>query len=405
MKKIMIIHHTGSLGGASVSILNTIHSLEKDYEIVIYCPKEPHDFSEYLLDNNINVKIYSTPIASIHYFSGGPRLYSPVFIENILNIKKYKKLWKEVIANENPDILLVNSKILSWFSIIANELRIKSICYVRETRKRSLVNFWNNIQRNFLDKFSLVIFISRYDEKIEKLKKAKSAFVPNFIDDNQYSIRVDRRVVAEKFKIPTMGFNILFVGGMLRIKGFNVAVKAMKYLKKYNVNLIVAGDSTFQYSKSSDIFSKIYNKLKKSYENNINRIIKIYNLDNIIHRIGTQKNMNEIYELADVLIFPANEPHQSRPAFEAGAKKVPIIMPDFENTNEFVTNGINGLIFKRKSSRDLAKCIERLINDQNLKNKLGKENYKSTINNHTREHSERLLLEAIHFMLADEEEI
>ena len=101
--------------------------------------------------------------------------------------------------------------------------------------------------------------------------------------------------------------------------------------------------------------------------------------------------MNDIYSLADVLVFPATTPHQARPVFEAGAAKTPVIMPDFENTLEYVSNEDNGLIFKRKNSHDLSEKIRLIVQSKEFGQRLGEKNYEYTLKNHTRNTSEKLL--------------
>lgn len=398
-KKIMILHHSGSIGGAGVSVYNTIMTLRDDYEVVIYCPSSPRDFSDFLKEKCINVKTYDFPIASIPYYSGGPLIFSPGFIKGIINIFQCRKAWDYVLKTENPDLVIANSKILAWTSLIFRKNNQKSICYVRETRKKSILNLWNNIQKSLLDKFDGVIFISRYDQEKESLKNAETEVVPNFINRENYKSNKSRSEACKQFGINSNAFNVLFVGGMLRIKGFNTAVKTMKHLKDLNVQLIVAGDSDFHYKPKKNIGSRIYNYVKRAYENSIKREIDKNNLHNNIIKIGVQKDMIDVYTLADVLIFPATTPHQARPVFEAGAMKVPAIMPDFENTLEYVSHGDNGLIFKRKNPRSLADNISVLIKDEDYRKKLGEKNYESTLKHHTKETSEKLLRDMIEKIL------
>lgn len=59
------------------------------------------------------------------------------------------------------------------------------------------------------------------------------------------------------------------------------------------------------------------------------------------------------------------------------------------------------MIFKRQNPRSLAKCIIRLINDNEFSTKLGEENFKYTVKNHTRETSEEILLETVEQILLD----
>lgn len=399
MKKIMFIHHSGTIGGAGVSLYNTVLTLAKKFEVTVYCPAEPDLYYKFLEKKNINVKTYSFPLGSIPYYSGGAKVLSPNFIKSIININLYQEKWERILELERPDLLIVNSRILSWFSILTTKLKINSICFVRETREKSIFNIINDIQKAFLEKFSAVVFISNYDKKIENLKNAESTVVPNFINTKDYSQSNNKLELCTTYGIDDSNFNILFVGGMLRIKGFDVAVKALKYLKDYNVRLIVAGDPKFKYKENKSFTNKVYNFIKKRYEKNINNEINDNKLNNLIIKVGIQNNMRNLYELADVLIFPANVPHQARPAFEAGAQKKPVIMPDFKNTEEYIKDGVNGLVFKHHNPKSLADKIIMLIENKELKTKLGEENFKHTMKNHTKKNSEKLLLEIVNKVL------
>lgn len=395
MKKIMFIHHSGGIGGAGVSLYNTVLTLSKKFEVIVYCPSEPDLYYSFLKENNINVKTYSFPLGSIPYYSGGTNLFSPSFIRSIINIKLQQKKWEDILRFEKPDLLIVNSRILSWFSVLTTKLNLKSICFIRETRKKTVFNIISNIQKAFLEKFSAVVFISNYDMVLENLQIAKSRVIPNFVASRFFLQNKENVELYTNYGIARSSFKILFVGGMLRIKGYDVAVKALKYLKKYDVCLIVAGDPVFRYKNEKGVANKAYNFFKKRYEVNINNEIMNNSLSSMIIKVGIQSDMKDLYKIADVLIFPANVPHQARPAFEAGAQKKPVIMPDFINTEEYVKDGINGLIFEHHNPKSLAERILTLIKNNDLKNKLGEENFRQTIKNHTKEFSEKLLMEIV----------
>lgn len=402
MKKIMFIHQSGGIGGAGVSLYNTVLTLSKEFEVIVYCPSEPDLYYKYLKEKNVNVKTYNFPLGSIPHYNGGNNVFSPSFLKSILNIKIHSKRWEKILATEEPNLVIVNSRILCWFSILTNKIRTKSICFVRETRKKSKLNIVNYIQRMLLERFSAVVFISNYDKEQENLVSAKPVVIPNFVD-MKYYLESDKNLIGSStYGIEESSFKILFVGGMLRMKGYDVAVKALKHLKNYDVCLIVAGDPDFRYRDGKKITDKMYNLVKKKYENNINNEIRKNGLADLIVKVGIQKDMRFLYKTSDILIFPANVPHQARPAFEAGAQKKSVIMPDFENTREYIKDGVNGLIFKHHDSKSLADKITLLIENKELKVKLGEENFKHTMENHTKELSEKLLLEIVNEIISNE---
>lgn len=124
MKKILFIHHSGSLGGAGVNVKYIANVLKTKYEVVTYCPTEPKDLSKYLHENDIDVKEYQFNPGYISYYNGSNNIFSSPFISGIMGIIKNKNKWKEIIEKEKPDLVLVNSKILSWFSILTSQKKL-----------------------------------------------------------------------------------------------------------------------------------------------------------------------------------------------------------------------------------------------------------------------------------------
>ncbi|SMB88697.1 Glycosyltransferase involved in cell wall bisynthesis [Desulfonispora thiosulfatigenes DSM 11270] len=399
MSKIMVIHHSGDIGGAGVSLFNTIRAIEQLADVVVYCPEDPSKFKDFLISKGIKTKTYNFPLGSVYNFSGGPSICNPTFTKKIIDIFKYKNIWKEIIREESPDLVLVNSKILAWFSIITKKLGIKSICYVRETKKKNPLNIFNYLTKYFLNKFDKVIFISKYDEKVEGIDKEKSVVIPNFVDFDNYKSKKNNDETLEKFNIPNGRFNILFVGGMAKLKGVDIAIKSIAFLKEHEINLIIVGNPQFAYISSTNIYFTFYNSLKRRYERSIEKTILKNGIEDKIFKIGIQHEMVEIYKISDVLIFPATKPHQARPAFEAGSQGKPVIMPDFENTVEYVKDNVNGLIFKKRDARSLANAIKKLIDNPGLAHELGRKNYELTLQNHTREKSETMLRKVVIDML------
>ncbi|RIO09459.1 glycosyltransferase, partial [Mammaliicoccus sciuri] len=114
-----------------------------------------------------------------------------------------------------------------------------------------------------------------------------------------------------------------------------------------------------------------------------------------IELIGTVKNTSDIYNNTDILIFPSKKPHQSRPLFEAGFYKIPVIITENEIINERIKNGFNGFKFEENNFRSLSEKIELFVKDPNLINEMGEKNYYLSLKNHKFEDVKVNLLKAI----------
>ncbi|RIO14482.1 glycosyltransferase family 1 protein, partial [Mammaliicoccus sciuri] len=147
-----------------------------------------------------------------------------------------------------------------------------------------------------------------------------------------------------------------------------------------NIKLIIAGNTT------------IKSKYSKKMKNKINMLNK-KGLD--IELIGTVKNTSDIYNNTDILIFPSKKPHQSRPLFEAGFYKIPVIITENEIINERIKNGFNGFKFEENNFRSLSEKIELFVKDPNLINEMGEKNYYLSLKNHKFEDVKVNLLKAI----------
>ncbi len=384
MKKIGIVHLTGNIGGASISCYNLVETLKNNYEVVVFCPAEPTGFSDFLRMRGIKVINFINPLGGIYHYSGGPITISPAFLKNIIYIYKYRISIANQIKTENLDLLIVNSKVNAWLSSVANKLRIPSICFVRETKIGSYFNIWNVLDRFFLNKFSAVSFLSQYD--LDKLKlKNTTIVIPDYLKINNYIQMESREDACRRYGIPRSTFNILYVGGYSKLKGIDVIIKSLKYLSEYDITLVIAGRKEFSYKKSKNPLMWANNLLKKYYENMIKHEIEKYQLKDNIVKIGIQNEMSSVYTVADIVVFPANKPHQARPAFEAGVQCKPIIISNFDNIKEFVINDYNGLYFERRNPKALAKVIQKLINSPKKMEIIGRNNYNNVNKRHNNE--------------------
>lgn len=362
-KKVLLIHHSDSLGGAGVSLLNTYKMLKDDYDVNVYLPHIKSQLAQFFKQQDVPIKAFGEKVGMISSYSGGPNEYSRTFLKNLLQINKTRKKLQQIIEHEKPDFVAVNSMTLTWAGKIIQKNNIKSLCFIRETYINSFgMKYICYCLDNYFDG---IIFISDFDKKKFMSKAPYVEVIRNSIDIGDYSLNLSRKQSCDFLGINKESFNILFVGGTSELKGWSVIIKAFKELEGYNVNLIIAG----------------------SIDNNkaiANHKIKY---------IGEQKNMSIVYKASDVLVFPSTSPHQARPAFEAGMMKLPVIISDFEETHENIKNQVNGLTFKPGDHNDLAKKIFKLYADNDLRLKLGEENFHHTMRYHGFKNNKKKMLE------------
>lgn len=374
MQKLMFIHHSGLIGGAGVSLLDNIAMLSKEFEVKAYIPSDPDDISRIMKDRQICFETYGRRIGAITAYNGGDRVCSRRFIYRALLILRQWKYWNRVIDHENPDVVVCNSKILCWMSRLPSVRKRKSVCFVRETMQGKENRWINRVIRSFLDRFTSVVFISDYDRKKEKLSRAISAVVSNYVNENTLDRTVPRWKAEERLNLLPDRFKALYVGGVSEMKGFDLAVKAVLKCGK-DVDLIAAGNGFEDIENLKSSAAVEYSRRMKSY-------VAECDQHNQIHMIGKQRNMSDCYAACDVLLFPMRSAHQARPAFEAGYFGKPVIIADFENIREYVQNEKNGFTVKPDDADAMAEKICWLRDHPQMCQEMGRMNQANTKEKH-----------------------
>lgn len=371
IKNILFIHHYGGYGGAGISLINNIEMLKDDYRITVILPSYPDDMRNELLRLNIKVIEFNDVIGTVPIYSGGSDFWKPSMYKSIFKIFGFNKFLNKIIKTDNYDFVLVNSITLFWIGFKKNIQFEKLGCFVRETRdKKKKIS--NILIKKILNKyFSKIFFISEFDKNTYEDRRSKSKY---------YLINDCMKKVTFKKSKNKNSLNLLFLGGYQKIKGLDILLKALNYLNNKDIILTIAGDT----------------EIKSSYANKIQKSINTLNKKGMnIKVIGTVKNASDMYNDTDILIFPSRKPHQSRPLFEAGFYKIPVIITENEIVNERIENGFNGFKFEARNFKSLSRKIKLFIKNPNLVNKLGENNYKLSLKNHNFEDVKINLLKAI----------
>ena len=356
MHKIMLIHHSGVVGGAGVSFVNTVKTIAPHNTVTVYVPSEPTDIYEMLESikdkYGFTIKTYGRRIGAITYYSGGDSFLSLRLYYRALLAFKQIGYWNREFKSNDPDVVCVNSKILCWMSQLREVRKRKSVCFVRETMAGSRNSLPNQMIAAFLDDFSSVVFLSDYDRDREQLGKAETQVIHNYIDPTQFDRNISKEEARAQLGLRSTAFVVLYVGGVSAMKGFDLAVNVVLNAGS-DVELLVLGNNFEDAGKSRDHTVQEYAEIWEEK-------IKGQDTGKRIHMLGRQKNMSLYYAACDALLFPMRAPHQSRPVFEAGFYSKPVIISDFDNIKEFVKDGYNGFLVQPDNFTAIAEKINYL---------------------------------------------
>lgn len=177
--------------------------------------------------------------------------------------------------------------------------------------------------------------------------------IPNGIDLEQFNPCVKP---IEKFKDGK--FNILFVGRLEKRKGLKYLIEACGKLQKNfdDLRLIVVGPGT---------------RFRKKYEHQAIDA-KLKNVEFI--GAVSDEDLPRYYQTADVFCAPATGQESfGIVLLEGMALGKPVIASNIEGYASVLTHNKEGLLFPPKDSKKLSEALAKVIEDKELRRKMGEE--------------------------------
>ncbi len=172
----------------------------------------------------------------------------------------------------------------------------------------------------------------------------------------------DNSNLREQYGLDENDFVLTFVGRIVKDKGINELVEAVKKLNsKYsNVKLLLIGNFENTGNPISDTTKKIIEE------------------SDFIIATGPQSNIASFLSITDLFVFPSYREGFGLSLMEAGAMGVPSIASDIPGCNEVVIDGKTGFLIPSHSSQSIIENIEKLYNDRELLNQI-KSNCRNSI--------------------------
>lgn len=201
------------------------------------------------------------------------------------------------------------------------------------------------------------------------IKEEKISITYDAIDED-FRIKEKKQIeyLYDKYSIPREKELLLYVGNLKPHKNLATLLKALKAINQDNIILLLVGKAF----KSID--------LEKQEEE-----IEIRN--KVIHTGMVEKSeLIDLYNLADLFVFPSLYEGFGIPPLEAMACGTPVIAADNSSIPEVC--GVAAEYFDGRDENELAKKIEELLKDDNKKHKMideGLKQYKHFSWDRTRE--------------------
>lgn len=343
-KKLLLFHHNTTASGAGLSAMHIIANIPlEQYEFVVCIPAWKGDLCEKVEAMGIRVRRdFQNTCGYMHVNGFHYNVCSIAHLHNVYELLQSKNVVERVLQEEKPDIVMVNSMTLFWIGHLAQKVGAKTICFHRETYCHGLFGVRTKYIKHRLNSdFDKIVFLSDYDMWQTGNCYEKYVKITDKVDVALYENR-NQLDARRELELPEDEKLILFAGGISKLKGIEVILKALRLMQS-GAKLVI-----LQYGKPMPLASGIRGlrqRIRRLLRKDINYWAENYIVehrlqDKLILR-GRTDEVEKYFAACDMVVFPSQEAHQSRPIFEAGVAKRPIVVSDFENTREFLdeTNG------------------------------------------------------------------
>ncbi|MBH09913.1 MAG: hypothetical protein CMG74_06065 [Candidatus Marinimicrobia bacterium] len=187
--------------------------------------------------------------------------------------------------------------------------------------------------------------ISTFNISLEKIK-----IISPGVDQNTFFPKKNISELKSSYKIPSNKIILLFVGNAIRRKGLDILIDALCHFSAKELKQIFLIACT-EGPELKNIKLKI--NISTSLSNNIKFIDKML-----------QTKLNELYNIADVLIFPSREEPLGLVGLESLATGTPVIGSNIGGIPTFLIDSHNGILFQSGNSYDLYLKIKELLNNR-----------------------------------------
>ena len=357
MKKILYFITQSEYGGAQRYVFDLANNLKADFQVAVAFGESKNNLklAEILDENNIKYFIISSlkrNISPINDFLA--------FFEIIKLIKKYQ-----------PDIIHLNSSKISILGSLAALCTPHSTLRVIYTVHGWVFNeplpVWLKYFYLYAEKFTAglkdkIICVSEFDRQIAlkyKIAPAKKLItIHNGLSPIKFYSEEEARQKIPLTPFAKGGLLIGSIGNLYKTKGFEYLIEA--------ANILIS-DLSFPRRRESRFIIIGEGSERKNLEN----LIKKYKLENNFILAGQIDEAAKLLPAFDIYACSSVKEGLSYTLIEAMQAGLPIAATEVGGNPEIIENKKTGLLSKPADARDLADKIQKLLENKDMRLKLG----------------------------------
>lgn len=279
---------------------------------------------------------------------------------SLKNIKAYRQL-KNLIKKEKYDIVHCNTPVGGVLTRLAcRKLRKNGLKVIYEAHGfhffegSSRLNWilWYPIEK-LLSRFTdALVLINKMDYKLAKSKfKAKATYRIPGVGVNLSQFKTESTTdFRNDFSIPDDASVVLSVGELNVNKNHKTGIKALSLLKDKSIHYCIAGNGPL---------------LEELID-----FSKTCGVEERVHFLGYRRDLPAIFRQSKLFLLPSYREGLGMAAIEAMSCGLPLVSSNRHGINDYSIDGVTGFKCHPADYETMAKHIERILSDEDLRNKL-----------------------------------
>lgn len=281
------------------------------------------------------------------------------------NVKAYKML-REIIEKEQFDLIYCHTPVgamLARLAGISARKKGTKVIYMAHG-----FHFYNGAPLlNWMIYYPAEKFLSRFTDglitinqedyrRAQKFHAGKTVLIPGVgIDLDKFQKKEPtRQEIRNKLGIPEGKIILMSVGELTKRKNHMVVVEALAWLKEYDILYVICGDGPLKARLRA-----------KAEELGVRERLKL---------LGFRKDIAELHKAADIFVFPSLQEGLPVAVMEAMASGLPIVASKIRGNEDLISNNQGGYLINPKDSEQIAKAIEKMIQNPEKREKMEKRN-------------------------------
>lgn len=374
--KILFVHHGKGIGGAPLTLLTLMKSVNRSsYDVHVICLFES-EASELFRREGFQTEVVKGISLLPHttgVWYGGVLL--PVFFFRLALLPLSTLHALRVLRRTAPKLVHLNSSSLLPFAIAARWLRIPVVTHVLEHLHSGYLGVRRFlISRLLVSCSNAVVCICRADAAAFPASP-KVRVIYDSIDPAQLKMGGDVARMKEELDIPRTAAVVGMLGGISPIKGTREFLLAARVIlqQQPETYFVIAGVARTEPTHHRSFFSRLAHGVRSGlkYRQQVLALAEASRIKERIRFVDARWDVAEIISMMDVLVFPSTVPHFARPLIEAAFLKKPVVASRIGGPEEIVADGVSGILVPPRDPEALAQAIVKILNDRLLATQMG----------------------------------